>query len=1244
MRVRTARKGPNAGKQFLGCSRYPECEGTRSLDGASGGESSGEAGEAPEPASSSSALQRPVTWRDGTLSRPGWTCRYTALGGSLRVASPGADRAPGLGQSWIAISDQESGEVRPGPTPFTRVVRKILQRGTTPPIHPESEQALIDQLGWRDRVMPSPLPGELGFDSQAPLPVPEWTDVALGASTDFRASPSLEFDSDEEERFYHGWAPENLGSSAARWIVPQAPLDTLLRAHEEDTGGRRRLDFLAVAPWGDPFAIEIDGTQHERAQGVDDDRDEQLREIGIPVVRIPAEELRSGSGPNLRSVRTLWSPQPGPSSPDREKALVAPVQLHRLALAITEAVEEGFLSGDHWMVRVEDDVGGTTELFPPYLDLFVALDTIWQSDIMPERVVLGDVESWKVYERRQSGYDRIAEARGSTESDEVDVHIRLQARRTAQDALPSRESAGPPQIVARSASLPVRLSSAEPVGPTRHLPEVPAGEAGDGALREVLRGVFAKKEFREGQLQAIRQVMSGHDCAVLLPTGGGKSLVYQLAGVCMPGVTVVVDPIVSLMEDQIEALRDYGIDRALSITAYQVRQGRRDLLLESVETGEALFVFVAPERFQKQGFRGAVRAAAEISPVNLAVIDEAHCVSEWGHDFRTSYLNLGRILRSVARDSRGEPPPLLALTGTASRAIMNDMLVELDIDPAIPGTIVKPETFDRQELQFSVRLVEPDEALPTLRGILRSLPPQFREDETNFFRPRGRDTRSGIVFCPHVNGDYGIVRVAESLTSAIGTQVAMYSGKPPRGIPPKAWERRKRENAEAFRGNDAPLLVSTKAFGMGIDKANIRYVAHYGMPGSIEAYYQEAGRAGRDRERAECVLVLIEFERERAERLLSETASLAEMREQREDVPRSESDDITRQLYFHLNSFPGIDEEVATLETVLDDLGEIGRRRREEIPFESDDEDREPRERALHRLVILGVLRDYLMDWGGRKFDARLESADPDEVVDSALRYIRRSQPGRVRSERERLERYRSTDLRSAVLGTAEELVRFIYETIEKSRRRSLREMWLAAREAATDSDADLRQRILEYLTEGELVPRLEELVERDEFAFDDWISLYEDIANAEEARELRGSTGRLLGSFPDHPGLLAARAFSEAEMPNGDLREFYSNFDDALRVSRDKYSSTREDLHSFARWALERCRELGAEDVLAGTVALLEKHGIATEAVREIENQALAGERASPALSVLGLARSLEELNGLFDELTSTIDKDPHV
>jgi len=698
------------------------------------------------------------------------------------------------------------------------------------------------------------------------------------------------------------------------------------------------------------------------------------------------------------------------------------------------------------------------------------------------------------------------------------------------------------------------------------------------------------------------------------------------------------------MEDQIDGLQAHGIDRVAAISAFTTMQGMGKALLEQVSSGEALFVFIAPERLQQQSFRQALRTVSQTSPINLAVVDEAHCVSEWGHDFRTSYLNLGQTLRGVCKDVYGAPPPILALTGTASRAVLRDVLIELGIERDSERSVVRPRSFDRPELRYTIIRAEPQEAPAQLKGFVRSLPARFSVPASDFFRARDDRTFSGLVFVPNVNGKHGVVDVRAELTGLGPTQPVMYSGGPPRGFE-QNWEKVKRAHAAAFKSNDAPLLVSTKAFGMGIDKGNIRYVVHYGIPGSIEGYYQEVGRAGRDRARAECGLVLIEYDEQRARRLLSEDIDFNVAREEHKQVSWDHADDITRQLWFFFNSFRGVDTELDALRRLLADInaaGEIGKRQSISVPMgepskdEERDQVRQARERALHRLVLLGVVRDYLVEWGARKFPIELVSIDSEGVVERLLAYVRRNQPGRIEAIRTKAEPAASKPLDQAIVDCARILIEFVYDTVARSRLRSLREMWLAARETQSDPNGAFRQRILDYLSQGAIAPTLERLVDRARFTYTDWIDELSQIADVDDAREMRGDSARILASYPDHPGLLLARSLSEALDDRGDLREFGSNLESSLKSARERYGAAEPQLDEFGRWMLSYAEER-RPGTLAAALTALRRSRVSLDAVREVEASSLRNPDADPGVRIVALVGLLESSA---EGLTEAVDR----
>ena len=337
----------------------------------------------------------------------------------------------------------------------------------------------------------------------------------------------------------------------------------------------------------------------------------------------------------------------------------------------------------------------------------------------------------------------------------------------------------------------------------------------------------------------------------------------------------------------------------------------------------------------------------------------------------------------------------------------------------------------------------------------------------------------------------------------------------------------------------------------------------------------------------------------------------------------------------HYQTFEGVEQELRMMSDVLDMLPSLGTKKSVQIIWNGENAKRRI-QRAIHRLVMLGVVGEYLVEWRASVFRLELVHCEATGVVARYLDYVGRQDRGRVKSEQAKASKYASEPLRDAVLGCGRLLLDLVYEVIERSRRRSLLEMWQAARECQGDPDVGFRQRILDFLTEGDLSRMLERLVDLSRFSYDKWLTELAKVDRG-EAAELRGSSSRLLASYPGHPGLLLARGLSEALLPNGNLDEFSSHVASSYTSARADYSVS----DAASERAAGRLHVLLTErqlDALTALTLALQRAGAAPRMQQRLHEQSIAPGSKEAGLKVVvlweRLLRTVGELENLVEQL----------
>jgi len=1068
---------------------------------------------------------------------------------------------------------------------ISAICDKIISRGNPTIVDLNFENYLIQKTLNNfikyDELIDSP---NIGYDFKS-LKIPGTLEDLLNAAKELLSlpynhqwksieaqnlSPELKaITSHEEDLFYYQFT-SIFGDTFKHHLHRQVLIRDLIDSSNSDLI-QNRVDFAFQA--GDKkWIFEIDGPQHNefKQKNKDDERDKLLQLYGWETIRISTKDIQNNNTEILYDLHRKLSKSYTYNSVEEavQKSLihaaalysiVYPIAVHKCMKGLLQLFLHDIIDykKKQNILILEEDIPVASEalrmlqrlwnniqLLAPNVPIFpqINLDYIVKSKLHFKRI---NLQGLKINYIDQPGedYDIIishsflldtgyygpieCEYYKSRPANMVMMRhaLGLRSERTLQWCEPIKYELDDVE----KAILSQRGDTPEPVP-----------EEKKEALLFFLRLIFRKKDFWDGQLHVLSRLLQGKPAIVLLPTGGGKSLTYQLSGLLLPGMTIIIDPLVSLMNDQVENLVNLGIDCVNSISS-QYEQEVKESIITDMEAGRLAFTFISPERLQILDFRNRLKSVVARFPVSLAVVDEAHCVSEWGHDFRPSYLHMPRNLQNYCSDDQGNIPILVGLTGTASFAVLTDIQIEMNITDE--EAIILPKSFDRKELIFDVIKIPVSEKPSALKTLKMYLPRRLRTNPQNFYDIKGDKTNSGIIFCPYVNSSLGVTFVSQLLGHN-----NYYSGKKPKTFVGdfSKWNEHKNNIQKQFKSNKIQELVSTKSFGMGIDKPNIRYTIHYTLPQSVEAFYQEAGRAGRNGipGYALCAILYSDDNWDSAMEILNEpehSYALSKL----EMINWDDRGDILIQLWLLFNSYKGRSEEKnTTLSFWNNNLYNLiknmptGATNTYELTFRHIR--REEYERSIFRLMILGVVQDYTINWQKKYFAIKVIKIDPLKIKHNIYTYLVRY---KFADFAEKITKNIPEDkIETTIEASINVLIDFIYDEIVTKRKQALRTIGDMCRNF--ESDQIFRDAVLAYLQESEFSKELREWINKgfDLIGLNAIKELLKKVESLEQVKRLVGTTRRMLDEDPNNIALrylsVCARAQSAVESDTSVIQE----------------------------------------------------------------------------------------------------------
>ena len=953
------------------------------------------------------------------------------------------------------------------------------------------------------------------------------------------------------------------------------------------------------------LVIEIDGQQHKTDEGTrvsDKIRDNYLWGKGITTIRINTIELRNGNYKvKIKLILEHLSRfdkllnfyknacrkiEENKISETELKTKLIPTAIIRFQILLIELLTNNYLSFDeNWNFNIlaNEDLGDFPKL--AINDLLIWLDNLYQ--LKNKESLQKPIFSIEITNKKS---DFIPTTKA------INIDFSLFKRYTDEN------KQNPDVIYLRTDYFDIvkdknyfRVSTAEPIN-------YKVTDEDKDVLKFFLDNIFDKPKFREGQFPIISNVLNRKDTIGLLPTGGGKSLCYQLPCLLQPSINFVVCPIKSLMDDQNDNLQKMLITNVNYINSNLEAEEKREVE-RNFEMGRYLFVWISPEKFQIPSFREKITSIVANFSIAYAVVDEVHCLSEWGHDFRTSYLNLAKTIDKLSpKDENGEGKiKFIGLTATASVNVLKDIKIEFSRQKQRleDDNIKSLLDYSRKELQFEV-INDKGNKSSTIQSLLTKL-----NNEDGFLETT---EKAGLVFTPNVNGAFGCYPVSNTINTWYQHKVGWFCGDIPKrdifdiktgkkiGKEPVMEKNQfniyKQQVQKDFKENKYQLLVATKAFGMGIDKQNIYYTFHYGIPSSVESLYQEAGRAGRWDNREDenknkigkCYVLYSPetYDSDKVERLFKKDTTFAEMKAISQEVGFN-GKDIFKNVFLFTQGQNDIEEDCKIILGVIDTYFKAESKVR---IFWNDAYSKlkindETLQKAIYRLSLLGIVSDWTTNFIDH-FEVQFKTQNDATITKSISNYITKYEPN-TDVETGISEVQKTTILEKSVWY----LLNWTFENIAYSRKQSLKTLsdWCTdfiSREGFNSDE--FKRRIDNYFIFSDTTFILQDIGENPN-KYDNWFEVFfyyeetDNIVNGlkekmkiyipemEDLKErklkferLRDNISRFLESYRNNLGLNFLSGFVRLALNEYQDSDGKERFESALKTVKQTFLKSEQD------------------------------------------------------------------------------------